>query len=641
MKNYDASQLSVLKGLDAVRKNPGMFIGSLSTGYYHLLWEVVDNSVDEAMAGYCNEINITIKKDGETFVVEDNGRGIPVDKHPIEKISGLTLAMCHLHAGAKFQEAGGSYQSSGGMHGVGVSCVNALSDSMSVEVKRDGIIWRQDYALGNPTTKVQQIGTCKKSETGTKSTWHPDKGMFKSFKIDDQLIVRRFREMAFLNRNLRINYINHATKIEESFCYSGGIADYVKYLCQGKSNLYPIEVIQGEDKIDLTSRPGQCVVQMALLYSEEDDESIFSFCNNIITPDGGTHVSGFKTAITRVVNTLSKQYKLTKESLPNLNGDDIREGLTAVISVKFPRPEFISQTKTKLGTTEIETVVSNVVGNILTVYFDKNLGVLKKIVERAVLAQEARLAAKKQSELVKKIGRQGFLSKYNRLPGKLYDCNTERMEISELFVVEGDSACGGGKDGRDSNTQAIMPVKGKVINAEKHDLHKLLNNEEIMSLIVAIGTGIKDDFDISKLRYGKIIIMSDADTDGNHIATLLLTFFYRYMRPLIKNGHVYLAQPPLFCVEHNKEREYCWSAEEMQALVKKLGTCRVVRFKGLGEMNAEQLAETTMDPATRRLIRIQISDQADTEHMVSVLMGSDAQLRKDHIVNQVNSVVWQ
>jgi len=639
---YDASKIRVLEGLEAVRFNPGMYVGdSDKKGLHHLVWEIVDNSIDEAMAGHCDEINIVVQKDGETISVEDNGRGIPVDMHPTEKRSALEVVLTVLHAGGKFGGEGSMYEASGGLHGVGASCVNALSDLLIAEINRDGHLWQQEYSAGKPKSKIQKVRALDKKDKqhGTKITWHADKTIFKNgIKFDDNLLIRRLREMAFLNRGLKITYLNESTNIKESFRFTGGIVDYLKYLSEAKVGLYPIEPIYGEAKSDLVSRPGQqCIVQIALFYSEDDDESIISFVNNIVTSDGGTHVSGFKTALTRVVNTFARNNKILKDSASNLNGDDVREGLSAIVSLRFPRPEFVSQTKSKLGSTEAESIVSNLTINLLTSYFDKNAGVLKKIVERAIVAQEARTAAKKQSDLVK---RKGFLGKSNRMPGKLYDCNSEKKELSELFIVEGDSAAGSGKDGRDPEFQAILPIRGKIINAEKKGLDDLLKNKEIQSLIIAIGTGIKEDFDIERLRYGKIIIMADADDDGCHISTLLLTFFYRYMRQLVLDGHVYLAQPPLFCVESGKNRSYCWTDLEMQAEVKKLGgKTKVVRFKGLGEMDAEQLAETTMVTDKRRLIRLQVTDLADSERMVSVLMGSNVQLRKDHIINQVNSVI--
>lgn len=636
---YDAAQISVLKGLEAVRMNAGMYVGDTDKkGLHHLVWEIVDNSIDEAMGGHCDEIIVHVHKDGETVSVEDNGRGIPTDMHPTEKKSALEVVLTTLHAGGKFGGAGSGYEASGGLHGVGASCVNALSDLLIAEIYKNGFLWQQTYSQGKPKSKVEKVRALEKKDKqhGTKITWHPDKEIFKTtHKLDDAVLTRRLKEMAFLNRNLKIVYKNDQTNTAETFKYAGGIVDYTKYLTQGKQGLYPSEPIYGEGKSDLTTKPGSCQVQIALTYSEEDDENIFSFTNNINQPDGGTHVSGFKTALTRVINTLARNNKLLKDNAPNLNGDDVREGLTAIVSIRFPRPEFVGQTKSKLGSVEAESIVTNLSYTLLTSYFDKNAAVLKKIVDRALLAAEARAAAKKQSDLVK---RKGFLGKSNRMPGKLYDCNTENRELSELFIVEGDSAAGSGKDGRDPEFQAILPIRGKIINAEKKDISDLLKNKEIQSLIIAIGTGIKDDFDIEKLRYNKIIIMADADDDGCHISTLLLTFFYRYMRTLVQEGHVYLAQPPLFCVESGKQKTYFWTNEEMQAAVKNTKS-KVVRFKGLGEMDAEQLAETTMIVGSRRLIKLQMEDQAESERMVSVLMGSDVQLRKDHITNQVNSVI--
>lgn len=639
--SYDASQIRVLEGLDAVRFNPGMYVGDSDTkGLHHLVWEICDNSIDEAMAGHCNEIKVKIEKDGETISIEDNGRGIPVDMHPTEKRSALEVVLTVLHAGGKFGGSGSGYDASGGLHGVGASCVNALSDLLIAEVHRDGHLWQQSFSEGKPKGKIQKIRSLDKKDkqTGTKIQWHADKKIFKNgIKYNDNIITKRLKEMAFLNKGLKISYINESTGINENFCFDGGIVDYLKYLSEGKEEAYPAIPIYASAKSDLTSRPGQqCQVEIALLYSNEDDESIISFVNNIVTTDGGTHVSGFKTALTRVVNTFARNNKLIKENAPNLNGDDVREGLSAIVSIRFPRPEFVSQTKSKLGSTEAETVVSNLTTSMLTSFFDKNAPVVKKIVERALIAQEARTAAKKQSDLIK---RKGFLGKSNRMPGKLYDCNTENVKISELFIVEGDSAAGSGKDGRDPEFQAILPIRGKIINAEKKDIASLLKNKEIQSLIIAIGTGIKEDFNIEKLRYDKIILMADADDDGCHISTLLLTFFYRYMKPLVANGHLYLAQPPLYCVDLGKNRIFAWNDQEMQNLVKQNPKSKVVRFKGLGEMDADQLAETTMNVENRRLIRLELNDLAESERMVSVLMGSNVQLRKDHIINQVNSVI--
>ena len=637
-KSYDASQIQVLKGLEAVRMNIGMYIGdSDKKGLHHLVWEIVDNSVDEAMAGYCTEIKVIVHKDGKTVSVEDNGRGIPVDEHPIEKRSALEVVLTVLHAGGKFG-AGSGYVASGGLHGVGASCVNALSEVLTAEVFQKGHLWSQTYKIGVPQHKVKKVRPLEKKEkqNGTRITWLADGTIFSKVQYDDQLIVRRLRETAFLNKGLKIVFSNENTGIEEIFQYDGGIVDYIKYLTEAKNELYPKDPIYGEYKTAMATKDGQMQVQISLLYSDEDDESILSFCNNINTSDGGTHVSGFKTALTRVVNTFAKNLKLVKETAQNLSGDDVREGLAAIISVRIPRPEFVSQTKTKLGTVEAESIVSAAATQILTSYFDKNAGVIKKIVERALTAQEARAAAKKSSELVK---RKGFLGKLNRMPTKLYDCNSNKMELSELFIVEGDSAAGSGKDGRDPEFQAILPIRGKIINAEKKDISLMLKNKEIESLIRAIGTDIKENFDIAKLRYNKIIIMADADDDGCHIASLLMTFFYRYMRELVVEGHVYLAQPPLYCIESGKNKIYCWNEKELQQNLDKNSKSKVVRFKGLGEMDAEQLADTTMNSFNRRLIKLNADDQADCERMVSVLMGSNVQFRKDHIANQVNSVI--
>jgi DNA gyrase subunit B len=773
MKKYDASNIQVLTDILSVRQCYGMYIGDNGTkGLHHLIWEIVDNSVDEAMAGHCNTILVKIDKDGKTVSVEDNGRGIPVDEHPTEKKSALEIVLTVLHAGGKFDGAGSGYVASGGLHGVGASCVNALSTVLVAEVNQDGNLYSQTYDRGTPRSKVKKIRSLEKKQKphGTKITWLADDTIFTKVQYDDQLIVRRLRETAFLNKGLRIEYSNENTNINEVFHFNGGIVDYIKYLAEAKAGLYPSEPIYGEYKTDMTTKTGQMQVNIALLYSDEDDESILSFCNNINTSDGGTHVSGFKTALTRVVNTFAKNLKLVKETAPNLSGDDIREGLSAILTVRIPRPEFVSQTKTKLGTVEAESIVSAATMQILTSYFDKNAAVIKKIVERALIAQEARSAAKKSSELIK---RKGFLSKSNRMPGKLYDCNSEKRELSELFIVEGDSAAGcfsgdtlvsladgreislieedklgkvnfcysidenqnicikkilnprwtkkcskwlkitldndciiectldhkfmilngtytqakdlnigdslnplyrkvksievcenemnfydlevedthnfalsagvfvhnSGKDGRDPEFQAILPIRGKIINAEKKDIASLLKNKEIQSLIIAIGTGIKEDFDIERLRYNKIIVMADADVDGAHIATLLMTFFYRYMKQLVVDGHVYLAQPPLYCIDSGKNKIYCWTEEELKENVKKLGKVKVVRFKGLGEMDAEQLADTTMNTMNRRLIKLNGDDQAECERMVSILMGSNVQFRKDHIASQVNSVI--
>lgn len=623
--------------MESVRQNVGMYVGdSDKKGLHHLIWEVIDNSVDEAMAGFCDEINIVIEKDGETISVQDNGRGIPVGLHPTENKSALEVVLTILHAGGKFNS--GSYTASGGLHGVGLSCVNALSSKLTAEIKRDGFVWQQEYSRGIPQTEVEKIRPLKKGEKfGTKITWKADDQIFKNgIELNDKLLLHRLQEIAFLNNGIKITYENKNTDFRIEWQYTGGLNDYLKHLMAGKE-CYPIDPIHGEDSLPLESKEGKCIVQICLSYcKEDDDECLLGFTNNINQPDGGTHISGFKGALTRAVNQMAKNTAILKESEENLNGKDILEGLTAIVSIKYPRPEFTGQTKSKLGSTEAKSIVENITYNILTSYFEKNASVLKEIVNRAKIAAAARTAAKKQSDLIK---RKGLLGRSNRMPGKLSDCNSNKRESSELFIVEGDSAAGSSKDARNPEFQAILPIRGKIINAEKRDLVTLLKNKEIQSLITAIGTSIKDEFDIEKLRYHKIIVMCDADDDGHHISTLLLTFFYRYMRPLITNGNLFLAQPPLFCVESGKKRTYCFNEHELQKALENSTKSRVVRFKGLGEMDAEQLAETTMEPETRHLIRLNIDDAAEAERMVSVLMGTNVPLRKDHITNQVNSLI--
>lgn len=633
-KSYDETNISVLKGLESVRQNVGMYVGdSDKKGLHHLVWEVVDNSIDEAMAGYCDSISIVVEKNGSTISVQDNGRGIPVGIHPTEKKSALELVLTVLHAGGKFES--GAYTASGGLHGVGLSCVNALSQKLVAEIKREEHVWSQEYARGIPQTKVQKLRPLKKGESnGTKITWTADTEIFKSsIQLSDKLLSARLQEIAFLNSGLKIQYENKSTEKKYEWQYQGGINDYLKHLTSGKDP-YPEEPIHGEGTFKLETKEGECVVQIALSYSQEsDDEILLGFTNNIFQVDGGTHISGFKGALTRAINTMARNNGLLKEKEENITGKDSLEGITAIVSIRYPRPEFTGQTKSKLGSAEAKTAVETISYDLLTSYFEKNAGVLKEIVQRAKLAAEARKAAKKQSDLIK---RKGLLGKNNRMPGKLSDCNTNKKELSELFVVEGDSAAGSSKDGRDPETQAILPIRGKIINTEKRDIVQVLKNKEVQSLIAAIGTGIRDDFDLSKLRYNKIIIMSDADDDGHHISTLLMTFFYRFMKPILIGGHVYLAQPPLYCVEIGKKKHYCFNEKELREITDKNPKSKVVRFKGLGEMDAEQLAETTMDPLNRHLIQLRIEDLAETDRIVSVLMGKDSALRKDHITKQVN-----
>lgn len=639
--DFNASGIQVLEGLECVRIRPSMYIGNTSKGgLHHLVWEVLDNAVDEAMQGYCDEITVKVESDGETISIEDNGRGIPVDIHPTKKISGVEVIMTILHSGTKFDA--NKDQATGGLHGVGVSCVNALSKPLTVEVWKDGGFYFQEYREGNPVSKLKKIRDLDKKEKqhGTRVGFKADPTIFKDgIKFDEQTIIKRLRSTAYLNKEIKINYINENTGTKEVFHFEGGISDYVKYLTENKVGAYPQAPIYIEGQSSLISRPGTVKVQVAMIYNEEDDETIISYVNNISTTDGGTHVSGFKTALTRVVNSYARGSELLKEKDSNLSGDDVREGLTVIISVRFPQPEFVGQTKEKLGTNEIESIVQTVAGELLTTFFEKNAAVAKKIVERAKIAQAARDAAKKSASLIKRKSLFGN----HRMPGKLFDCISNEQENCELFIVEGASAAGSGKDGRDSKYQAILPIRGKIINAEKQDISSLLKNAEIQSLIQSIGTNIKDDFNIDNLRYGKIIIMCDADDDGCHIAILLITFFYRFMKELIAKGHVYLAQPPLFRVDNGKQRTYCFNEKEMQEAIENVrkngGKEKVIRFKGLGEMDAEELGETTMNKSKRHLIKLSIDDAGEAERMISTLMGSNVQARKEHIVNQVNSLI--
>lgn len=654
-KSYGSQNIQVLKGLEAVRVRPAMYIGDTGNkGLHHLVWEILDNSVDEAMAGHCTEIKVVVAPDGETISVEDNGRGIPVDIHPTEKKSALEVVLTTLHAGGKFDGSG--YEASGGLHGVGASCVNALSDNLTAEVWRDGGYFVQKYVRGLPQEKVKKVRDIGRGDPkhATRITWHADPQIFKSgLKLNEETLLKRFREVAFLNKGLKIIFQNDATGRKEEIHAEGGIADYVKYLTEARTKPYPAEPLYAQQKTQMEGKNVQ--VEVALNYTEEDDETILSFANNINTIDGGTHTSGFKTAITRVVNQFARSTGMLKDSKPNLSGDDVREGLTAIISVRLPQPEFVGQTKAKLGTVEIEGVVSTTASEMLTSYFDKTPAVVKRIVERALAAQEARAAAKNAANLVK---RKAFLGMSHRLPGKLSDCNSSKMELSELFIVEGNSAAGSAKDGRDSEFQAILPIRGKIINTEKGDLSSVLKNTEIQSLIQAIGAGFKDDFELEKRRYNKIIIMADADDDGCHIATLLITFFYRYMRELVMDGHVYLAQPPLFGIDTGKTkafpdsleistqqgttmRKYCFTPDEAAEATAKLAgkSHHVIRFKGLGEMGSDELAQTTMSKVNRRLIKLEVEDPGEAERVVSILMGDNAQARKQHIVGHVNSVV--
>lgn len=627
--SYNSNKIEVLKGLEAVRKRPGMYIGDTNkSGLHHLIWEILHNSVDEAMGGHATEISIHVHKDGETITISDDGRGIPVDIHPTENKSALEVVMTVLHAGGKMSSDSDGYIASGGLHGVGASCVNALSDSMTVDVYRDGYLWRQTYSRGNPTSEVLKVRPLSKSEKqhGTETTWHPDHTIFrKSITLDPKEILKKAKEIAYLNKSLKINYSNDNLKTKETFCFDGGISDYILDLSSSKNGVYPNSPIYGKDKKDNVD------VEFSILWNDGDDDCVMSYINNIHTFEGGTHLSGFKTALTRTINKIGREKEYLKEKDENLEGKDISDGIISIVSVRLSQPELTGQTKSKLVSTEAESAVSFVVTNVLTDYFSKNPKDLSKIVQRAQAVQKSRKAAKDISAALKK---KTFLGQSGRIPDKLRDCRSSDLNKTELFIVEGDSAAGSATLGRDSEFQAILAIKGKIINAEKNDITSLLKNEEVGNLMTAIGTGIKDDFDIDKLKYGKIIIMSDADDDGFHIRTLLLAFFYRYMKPLIENGHVYIAQPPLYMIE-GKTPIYCWDEHELK---RNLGTSKkdVKRFKGLGEMDAEQLEVTTMEKQNRKIVQIKIENAEEAEKIVSTLMGKDIVSRKEFLSKVIN-----
>ena len=616
MERYDASSIKVLKGLEAVRKRPGMYIGSTGKrGLHHLVYEVVDNSVDEALAGYCDWIRVSLKEDG-SVEVEDNGRGIPVDIHPELGKSALEVVMTTLHAGGKFSKS--SYKISGGLHGVGVSVVNALSEWLEVEVYRDGKIYRQRYERGKPVTPVEIIGETDKR--GTLVRFKPDGEIFSTTEFDPSVLEKRLRELAFLNPGLKIEFEDEKRGYRKIFRYDGGLSQFVEYLNKGKKTLHDVVHVKG--KYD------DIFVDVALQYTLSDAETILSYANNIKTVDGGTHVTAFKTTLTRLMNEYGKKLGFLKKN-QSFSGEDVREGLTAVISVLLKNPEFEGQTKSKLGNEEVLEAVSRVLREKLKDYFDTHQQELKRILEKIQQAMRAREAAKKAREMVK---RKNVLERTS-LPGKLADCSSTDLEKTELFIVEGDSAGGSAKQARDREFQAILPIRGKILNVEKASFEKLLKNEQINDIIVAIGTGIGDNFDIKKLRYGKVIIMTDADVDGAHIRTLLLTLFYRYMRPLIEEGRVYIALPPLYKVTVGKDEHYLYSDEELEKFLKNLNGKKytIQRYKGLGEMNPQQLWETTMDPQTRKIIKVEIEDAEEADDLFEILLGNDSASRREFI----------
>lgn len=651
LRGYTAEDITVLKGLEAVRRRPAMYIGDVSTrGLHHLVYEVVDNSIDEALAGYAQHIEVRINKDGSVTVIDD-GRGIPTDIHKVEKRSALEVVMTVLHAGGKFDK--NTYKVSGGLHGVGVSVVNALSEWLEVEVSRDGKVWYQKYRRGEPVAPVKVTGKADGGKQGTRVTFLPDEQIFKNrvFKFDT--IAERLRELAFLNPKVTLRIVDLRNKSEqaETFHFKGGLMEFVKYIDATRPSIMrKVFYASGSDN-DESGRSVE--VESALQYNDQYNENLFSYVNNINTHEGGTHLVGFRSALTRTLNTYAYKNGLIKEGKLVLTGDDFREGLTGVVSVKVPEPQFEGQTKTKLGNSEVKSIVEGVVGSALSSWLEDNPGDAKRVIEKSVRAAEAREAARKARDLTR---RKNALSS-GGLPGKLADCSINDPEHCELYLVEGDSAGGSAKQGRDRRFQAILPLKGKILNVEKARLHKILENEEIRNIFTAVGTGVGEEFDVERLRYGKLILMCDADVDGSHIRTLLLTLLYRHMKELIELGHVYIAQPPLFKLKKGKQELYAYDEAERDELVKRLRSDRgrkdegkisdaepaeegvmavvdgitISRFKGLGEMNPEQLWATTMNPETRTILQVTIENAADADRTFSILMGDEVEPRRDFI----------
>ncbi len=615
-KEYSGEQIRVLEGLEGVRKRPAMYIGGTGKdGLHHLVYEIVDNSVDEALGGFCKEIDVSINKDGSVSV-DDDGRGIPVDIHPIYKIPAVQVALTKLHAGGKFDKK--SYLISGGLHGVGSSVVNALSKKLIVEVKRDGKIYRQEYSRGDAKTKLEVVGKVDGDKTGTKVTFWPDEEIFtQTVEFDYRVLEMRFREIAFLNPGLKIILRDEKQEKKIEFCYEGGLIEFVKWINKSKEALNkPIYFKRESEGI---------IAEVCIQYNTGYQENIFGFVNTINTVEGGTHVSGFKSAVTKVINDYAKKNKLLKEDKDeSISGEDVREGITAVISIKIPDPQFEGQTKTKLGNSEVKGLVESIVNASLSEFFEENPTIAKKVISKSIDAARARMAARKARDLVR---RKNALSVGSGLPGKLADCSSKKTENTEIYIVEGESAGGSAKQARDKEYQAILPLRGKILNIEKVNPSKALSSEAIVNLITAIGTGSGDQFNMENLRYNKIIIMADADVDGEHIKTLLLTFFFRFMPRLIENGNIYAALPPLFRIRKKKDY-YVYTEEELKTLQKELGTSNVTRFKGLGEMSSQQLWDTTMNPKTRKLKKIFIEDAVEADHVFTMLMGSDVHERK-------------
>lgn len=626
--NYNAEQIHVLEGLEAVRKRPAMYIGSTSSrGLHHLVYEVVDNSIDEALAGYCSDIKVIIHKDNSITVI-DNGRGIPVDMMKKEKKPAVEVIMTVLHAGGKFGDGG--YKVSGGLHGVGVTCVNALSEHMEVEVRRGGKCYGIEFAKGKTSKKLYEKGDCE--TTGTTVHFKPDATIFTETEYSYDTLRLRIRELAFLNKGITISLTDErAEDKSETFHFAGGIIEYVEFMDKDKDKINP-------KPIYLEGEKNAVIVEVAMQYCDTYSENIFTYVNNINTEEGGTHLSGFRKALTRTINAYARKTNMLKENEDALSGDDVREGLTAVLSLKVQNPQFESQTKIKLGNSEVMPIVDNLVCDTLAEFMEENPQVAKKLVEKAIIAARARLAARKARELTRRKNAMDL----GGLPGKLADCKSRNVEDTEIYLVEGDSAGGSAKQGRNSDFQAILPLRGKILNVEKARLDKVVSSEEIRNMITAFGCGIGDDFNLDKARYGKIIIMTDADVDGAHIRTLLLTFFYRYMQPLIKEGHVFIAQPPLYLIRKNqKQHYYAYSDEELQQILDEVGRDTnpyVQRYKGLGEMNPGQLWETTMDPAARTILQVHLEDAAEADRIFSILMGDKVEPRRQFIEDNAKKV---
>lgn len=622
---YDASQIQVLEGLEAVRRRPGMYIGNTGVrGLHQLVFELVDNSIDEALAGFCDRIEVTIHQEG-SLTVTDNGRGIPVDIHEKTGLPAVEVALTMLHAGGKF--GGNGYKVAGGLHGVGLSVVNALSEWLEIRIKRDGKVYQQEYRRGQKVSELKVTGKAK--GTGTSVTFYPDGEIFEDLVFQDEIIGRRLQELSFLNRGVKIVFRDERKDSEITYYHTGGLLDFVRHLNKNKTVLFNKPLYFNGEKDDVQ-------VEIAIQYNDGYNELILSYANNIHTMEGGSHEIGFKTALTRVINDYARRFNLLKDAEANLSGEDIREGLTAVISVKVLEPQFEGQTKTKLGNTEVRGIVDGLVAEGLSAYLEENPSVGRRIVEKALNAFRAREAARKARELTRRKNALEITS----LPGKLADCTHKDPALTELFLVEGDSAGGSAKQGRDRRFQAILPLRGKILNVEKARLDKILNNEEIRTIITALGTGIGDDFNINKARYHKTILMADADVDGSHIRTLLLTFFYRYMRPLISEGYIYIAQPPLYKVSRGKNERYLYNDADLDRFLKEHSGERweIQRYKGLGEMNAEQLWDTTMNPDSRTLLQVNLEDAMEADAIFNILMGDRVEPRREFIQQHAHEV---